>query len=74
MPLFKCEQCGVVENTALSNYWDSLLEKKPKLCSQCDPDIGEWHGQFPRTLAADWPHPILETDDPNLRDARKSPA
>lgn len=48
MPLFKCEQCGVVENTACGDYW--CAEKK--LCSQCSPEIGKWHGRFPRTDAA----------------------
>lgn len=56
MPLFKCEQCGCVENTALSNYWtrnlnwDRLPEppNHPALCSACDPKIGKWHNQFPQ--------------------------
>ena len=57
MPLFKCEQCGCVENTALSNYWTRNLRDpsepkpwaiRPALCSACDPDIGKWHGAFPQ--------------------------
>lgn len=57
MPLFKCEQCGCVENTALSNYWTRNINwdstnaeplKNPALCSECDPEIGKWHGQFPK--------------------------
>jgi len=60
MPLFKCEKCGCVENTALSNYWtrdfttdDPVIGqpspmKNPALCSECDPQIGRWHGEFPR--------------------------
>ena len=56
MPLFRCEQCGCVENTALSNYWtrdrDEQFNKieptPPALCSECDPEIGEWHGRFPK--------------------------
>ena len=54
MPLFRCSKCDVVENTGLSGYWRQELsahknntEFKP-LCTQCDPEIGEWHGEFPR--------------------------
>jgi hypothetical protein len=55
MPLFECSRCHCVENTALSNYWtDVHLEKKPALCSECDPQIGKWHGAFPRTPVADY--------------------
>lgn len=52
MPLFKCEQCGTVENTACSNYWVRSYGLKegtptpPALCSACDPEIQEWHGMF----------------------------
>lgn len=53
MPLFKCSDCGCIENTALSRYWMRLVEKPPKpaLCSACDPDIGKWHDQFPKESA-----------------------
>lgn len=44
MPLFKCEQCGCVENTAMCGYW--WRDDKPALCSECDPEFGEWHGEF----------------------------
>jgi hypothetical protein len=56
MSIFRCEQCGCVENTATSNYWaqqypiDGSVEK-PKLCSECDPEIGKWHGDFPKQSA-----------------------
>jgi hypothetical protein len=48
MPLFKCSNCGCCENTALSNYWIDTMsrERKPALCSECDPRIGKWHGKF----------------------------
>ena len=48
MSLYKCKNCGVVENTALAWSWP-----KPELalCSECDPDIGVWHGKFPREQA-----------------------
>ena len=53
MPLFACRACGCIENTALSNYWsDVQLEEKPPLCSACDPDINEWHGEFSRRPAS----------------------
>ena len=60
MSAFRCEQCGCMENTASSNYWSqkfpcdaegNRLPEKPKLCSQCDPEIKKWHGMFPRQSA-----------------------
>lgn len=56
MPCFNCEKCGVIENTAVSNYWTRNLECTPKeirgkaLCSQCDPTIGRWHDSFARVF------------------------
>jgi hypothetical protein len=53
MPLFKCSQCGCVENTALCRYWwNHHFLKKPPLCSLCDPEIGKWDDQFARKSAA----------------------
>lgn len=52
MSLYVCDECGVIENTALANYWlrfNPDREVKSTLCSQCDPAIGKWHGKFPRT-------------------------
>ena len=40
MPLFVCDNCKVIENTALGKYWG---EKSP-LCSECG--WGKWHGSF----------------------------
>ena len=49
MHLFECSKCHVVDNTALTNFWfESLRDRKPALCSECDPLIGKWHGEFPR--------------------------
>ena len=50
MPIFACEQCHVVENTARSGYW--MRGGGPALCSQCDPRIRKWHDRFPRCSAA----------------------
>jgi len=44
MPLFICEKCGAIENTALGHYWcreyfkfkDASLNNKA-LCSECAP-------------------------------------
>lgn len=47
MPLFVCDECECVDNTALTQYW-STAEDAPALCSECDPDIGKWHDQFPK--------------------------
>lgn len=52
MPLFKCDKCEAVENTALSNYWHRPSEDSPKLCSDCDPKIGKWHGAFEKRSAS----------------------
>ena|ERR1035437_9476176 len=46
MPIYRCEKCGNVDNTALTNFW---TRKGPALCSTCD--TGKWHGAFPRTSA-----------------------
>lgn len=61
MSLFKCENCGVVENTALCGFiyrdkdTKEILEdtrghcvERALLCSQCNPQLKQWHGVFPR--------------------------
>jgi hypothetical protein len=49
MPLYECSACPCVENTALANYWwGHVHNEKPALCSECDPGIGKWHGEFPK--------------------------
>jgi hypothetical protein len=40
MPLFECDKCHCVENTATGSYWG----QSEKLCSECK--YGEWHGRF----------------------------
>jgi hypothetical protein len=41
-----------MENTAASNYWSRHdKEDKRALCSECDPEIGKWHGMFKKTSA-----------------------
>ncbi|HVE80572.1 MAG TPA: hypothetical protein VNA68_00280 [Candidatus Dormibacteraeota bacterium] len=49
MGLFICTKCGCVENTALSKYAINLGKRDP-LCSECDPEIGQWHGMFEKKL------------------------
>jgi hypothetical protein len=51
MSLFRCEECGCVENTACSNYASAWSREERKLCSECDPKIGKWHGMFEKRLA-----------------------
>jgi hypothetical protein len=52
MPLFMCSACGCWENTALSNYAvRRAIDKLPPVCSACDPEIRQWHGEFPRQSA-----------------------
>lgn len=48
MPLFKCSACGSMDNTALTNWAWRHAHKQPALCSACDPEIDQWHGEFPR--------------------------
>lgn len=47
MSLFRCDKCGAVENTATSGYW-FRDRGGPALCAECDPQIGKWHGIFPK--------------------------
>lgn len=48
MGLFKCDKCGVMDNTALAkDYWLARIEKRPLHCSQCGKP-GIWHEHFPR--------------------------
>ena len=64
MPVFRCEQCGCMENPATSNGWLQIMAKQPLLCSACDPEIGHWHGRFEKLPAPD-PFP----EDAELRAA-----
>ena len=48
MPLFVCDECNSVDNTAVTHYWRSKMEETPALCSACDPELGRWHGIFER--------------------------
>lgn len=66
MPAFKCSQCTAVENTATSDYWTRLMEKKPALCSECSE--GTWHGRFPKMTVAE--RGLVERSDGFLYDER----
>lgn len=46
MPLFICEKCGAIENTAVGSYWQTIYKPGdiPALCSECA--FGKWHGKF----------------------------
>jgi hypothetical protein len=50
MPLFICDKCHCIENTALGRYWSkdlpSASEKGKALCSECSK--GKWHSRFPK--------------------------
>lgn len=49
MGLFVCDECGSVENTALSRYWVRHTATGGRaLCSACDPETARWHGLFER--------------------------
>lgn len=48
MPLFICDCCGAVDNTACGgNFWQNRRNEpgSPDLCCKCN--TGEWHGKFP---------------------------
>ena len=46
MPLFECDKCGCIENTACTtHYWGC----SDKLCSECD--TGKWHDRFEKQSA-----------------------
>jgi hypothetical protein len=83
MPLFVCENCGCIENTALGHYWarnhvgfkDEKMNNKA-LCSECTPseysngvktERGKWHGQFPKEKFDPSIH-----DNSNYLNAKKS--
>lgn len=55
MPLFECSEefCRALDNTSgtCTNYWKLMMKSQPPLCSACDPEIGEWHGQFEKRTA-----------------------
>ncbi len=55
MPIFKCDKCGCVENTACCYYWHREYKNGefvgPALCSECDPRINRWHNRFPKQSA-----------------------
>lgn len=55
MSLFACEKCNSVENTALCGWAETYsgagcqrIGRRHLICSACNPDIGKWHGLFPR--------------------------
>lgn len=62
MPIFECRKCGCVENTAVSGYWWKSYKDPSRiaLCSECDPEIGKWHGMFEKKKAADCGYWIAE--------------
>ena len=66
MPLFICDKCGCIENTALGHFWSKDYgyfgeELRGKaLCSECMPTTysdgstarkgGAWHGKFEKSF------------------------
>jgi hypothetical protein len=52
MPLFRCEKCGCVENTAVCSYWHNKYSNGPLICYECE--TGKEHGMFPKTSANGW--------------------
>lgn len=53
MSIFRCDKCGCIENSAISAYWCRPTKESPALCSECDSEIGKWHGKFPNRFVFD---------------------
>ena len=50
MPLFVCEECGCVDNTACGGtFWEVLTGGGRVLCCECR--FGKWHDKFPKEIA-----------------------
>ena len=55
MPLFVCDRCHAIDNSALGgNYWDRLITGGLKatsgqiLCTECN--TGSWHNRFVKRI------------------------
>lgn len=48
MSLYACALCNTMDDTLLTNFHLYIRAGKGVLCSACDPEIGEWHGRFPK--------------------------
>ncbi|EPX84795.1 hypothetical protein [Salipiger mucosus] len=51
MPLFACQNCNAIENTAVGWYW-CAKSFEDAICSECR--TGTWHGHFPKQDADGW--------------------
>lgn len=52
MPLFICDRCKCVDNTATSDFWlQARLASTERLCTECR--TGTWHDRFPDSLVVD---------------------
>ena len=65
MPLFVCDDCGCVDNTATSDFYRQAQEGSPKrLCTFCR--TGTWHDRFPRepqnSRKVIWPTSVTPLD------------
>jgi len=56
MPLFVCDTCKAIDNTAFGGYWDRKIAKMrtpdtrgKALCWGCRE--GDWHNAFPKEIA-----------------------
>lgn len=66
MPLFRCEICGCIDNTALGHCWARGLSEyrgtiyEKAMCSECNPMQGKWHGKFSKEQATERDKGTLE--------------
>jgi hypothetical protein len=49
--IFMCKKCHCIENTALCGHWHHYKDGLNFTCSECDPELGKWHGVFPKRKA-----------------------
>ena len=62
MPLFVCDACGCVENTATSDFWIQARQGLPdRRCSKSR--TGTWHDVFPQPPQC---HPLSRRPPPQL--------
>jgi len=70
MPLFICDRCHCVDNTATSDFWlQARSGSAERLCSECH--TGSWHNRFPKAPYAGQ-HIIWPKDQPAQTPTRSS--
>jgi len=66
MPLFICDKCGCVDNTAMERNNFYISEDESQLCTECY--SGKWHDKFPKMTKEEF---IKKYPDEKFIDKRK---